>query len=258
MRLKTSMYKENLGKIFTEINPTNGQRHDKEGYPWAFRADINRKVEGQNKILYAIGDSWLHGNLFHRVIINSYPEYFFINKSVGGISNGIIIDLLRQDLQVLNLLNVEVVFLVCLSEVGRSSQELYLENPKNYKSTHEYFGAILKKQVTMIENIIGDHSNFITTAFISNNFNDNPSIVDFCSGTGLKKPENVFTVYGNGIFEFIKERPIFQFDLASDLDKALRLRDFLGSHQDIDDTLHPDSYEPYDKFIKHFFSNLTK
>ena len=252
------MYKENLGEIFTELNSINGQRYDKEGYQWAFRADIDSKVKKQNKVFYAIGDSWLHSNYFHRVVINSYPEYFFINKSMGGMSNGIIINLLRQDLQLLNLLDVEVVFFVCLSEVGRSTQELYLENPKNYKSTHEYFGSILKKQVTIIESIIGNRPRFINTAFISNNFNENPSLVDFCCGTGAKKPKNVFTVYSNGIFEFLKAREVFKFDWSDDVGRSLQLRNFLESHRDIDETLHPNSYEPYDKFLKHVFSNLTK
>jgi hypothetical protein len=228
------MYNKKLSKIF----PKESNWSDSAGYPWAFNIDKNidkHTVDKKNKIFYAIGDSWLDSKYFNKVFLNDYPNYFLINRAIGGMSNGLIIDLLRSDVNFLKTLNIDVIFLVAFSEVGRTSQELRCVNPKEFDSTHEYFGEILKKQYNIIKKIVKDYSNFITTAFVTNNFNYNKSILDFCEGTVSSKPQNVFTVYSNGIFEFLKHRNgIFKFNFAEDVGKSLELKEFILNHKDVE------------------------
>lgn len=253
------MYNDKLSNIFNTAY--QGEYHnrpvDELGYPWGFNAK-NKPISQKKKIFYAIGDSWLTSSYFNRVFLNDYPDYFFINRSLGGASNTIILNLLKEDIEMLKLLNIDIVFLISFSEVGRSVIEFNAYNPKNYSTTHSYFGAILKEQYEIAKTIVGEYPNYITTAFISNNFNDNQSIIDFCSKNKLQKPQDVFTVYSNGIFEYLKDRnAVFKFDFVNDLDKSLELKKFMESNSDIDDSLHPNCYKVYEDFLEHVFSNLN-
>jgi hypothetical protein len=244
------MYNKKLSEIF------NG-RHDDDGYAWPFHA--NDKLTTRKKIFYAIGDSWLDRDFFNRVFHNQYPEYFLINRSMCAVSNSVMNNMLKEDVVFLKNLDVDVIFMVALSEVGRSKLDLKLVDPKHFSNTHEYFGEILKKQYQSIQEIINGYSNFITTAYITNNFNENKSIIDFCGHSKLIKPKNVFSVYSNGIFEFLKDRgKIFQFNFADDLGKAIELKNFLLSHDNIDEKIHPDRYKPYEDFLENVFLNLQK
>lgn len=252
------MYNKKLSEIFdrrSKGNDLGGE--DEEGYPWIFHA--NSVITHKKKIFYAIGDSWLDCVFFKRVFHNQYPEYFLINQSIRGMSNGVIIDMIRNDVELLKSLSDDIIFLVSFSEVGRSVQELKLSDPKNFSSTHDYFGEILKTQYQLVKDILKDYSHFITTAFITNNFNQNNSILNFCGHSKFAKPENTFTVYSNGIFEFLKDRNrLFKFNFADDVDKSLKLKKFILSHDSIDDTLHPDRHKPYEDFLENVFLNLQK
>ena len=250
------MYDKKLSEIFHQRN-SNGQLQDADGYPWVFR--IKNRHAKKTKIFYAIGDSWIDSLYFNRVFHNQYPEYFLINRAIGGNSNSSIINMLEQDMSFLRNLDVEVYILVAFSEVGRSLQDFRQEHSKSFSSTHDYFGEILRKQYYSVKKILTGHKAYITTAFITNNFNSNVSIVDCCDQLKENKPKNVFTVTSNGIFEFMKKRKkIFPFDLANDVDKSLQLKKFLESHDSIDDTLHIDCYKPYEDFLKKVFSDLQK
>ena len=253
------MYNDKLSNIFNIAH--QGEYHnqpvDELGYPWGFNAK-NKPNSHKKKIFYAIGDSWLDSNYFNRVFLNDYPDYFFINRALRGASNTIMLNLLKEDIEMLKLLNIDLVFLIAFSEVGRSVIDFNTCNPKNYSTTHSYLGSILKEQHEIAKTIVGEYPNYITTAFISNNFNDNQSILDFCSKNKLQKPQDVFTVYSNGIFKYFKDRSkIFKFDFVNDLDKSLELKNFMESNSDIDDSLHPDCYKVYEDFLEHVFSNLN-
>ena len=253
------MYNDKLSNIFNiaHQNKYHNQPVDKLGYPWGFNAK-NKSNSRKKKIFYAIGDSWLDSVYFNRVFLNDYPDYFFINRSLRGASNTIMLNLLKEDIELLKLLNIDLVFLVAFSEVGRSLMDFHNCTPKNYSSTHSYLGSILKEQHEIAKTIVGEYPNYITTAFISNNFNDNQSILDFCSKNKLQKPQDVFTVYSNGIFKYFKDRSkIFKFDFVNDLDKSLELKNFMESNSDIDDSLHPYCYKVYEDFLEHVFSNLN-
>jgi len=252
------MYDKKLSDIFNSRDKKDfAVSHDEGGYPWLFHA--KEKLTIRKKIFYAIGDSWLDSVFFDRVFHNQYPEYFLINRSIGGLSNSAINTMLKEDVVFLKHLDVDIVFLVAFSEVGRTLLELKLVDPKHFSNTHEYFGEILKKQYQSVQDTINGYPNFITTAFITNNFNPNKSIVDFCGHSKLIKPKDVFSVYSYGIFEFLKDRSkIFHFDFADDVDKALQLKNFLLSHDNIDETLHPDHYKPYEDFLENVFLNLQK
>ena len=87
------------------------------------------------------------------------------------------------------------------------------------------------------------------------NFNTNKSIIDFCKPK-LTKPNDAFTVYSNGIFEYLKDRKqIFDFDFASDVQKSLELKTYIESCEYTDDSLHPDQYKPYELFLDHVMAN---
>jgi len=252
------MYNDKLSNIFSVPQKRIGAKRDfpqdKNGKSWGHEASeilYTRK----EKIFYAVGCSWLDSVYFNRVFLNDYPEYFLINKSIRGLSNAIILDLLKQDIEMLKSFNIDIVFLISFSEVGRTITELQSCNPGNYSSAHEYFGSILKNQYTTAKNIIGNYPNYITTSFITNNFNDKLSILDFCSKTKKNKPQDAFRV-NPGIIEFLKEKnSLFKFDLVDALNKSIELRDFIESNDYVVE-LHPGYYKVYEDFLENVFSNL--
>ena len=248
------MYRKNLSELFGDIR--DNDHHEHTPYPWNWKYEIDKQPD---KIFYSIGDSWLDRFHFSRVFKNNYPEYVNINRAIMGSSNSLMIDTIEKDMELLSKINIKIVFLVAFSEVGRSHQDLKFCSPKNHRSTHEYFAEILLSQYEKISQIIGKHDNYVTTAFISNNFNSNKTILDFCGDSDNEKPENVYSVYSNGIFEYLKDRHnIFDFTFSDDVNRSLMLKQYILSKQHIDDTLHPNSYQPYEKFLKNVFSNLKK
>ena len=245
------MYNKNLSELFNKAG------FDKQEYPWNFKHDTIKESTG--KIFYAIGDSWLFSNFFNRLFFNNYKDYLLINRSISGMSNSLIVNTLKNDLKLLTSNNKDITFLVSFSEVGRTTNDLAYVNPTSYKSTHDFFGDILKKQYQEVHDLIKTYPHFITTGFITNNFNKNKSILDYCGRSERDKPKDVFTVTSNGILEFLKDRnDIFEFDFTSDVNKSLDLLDYINKLEHIDDTLHPNWYKPYEQFMEEVFSNLHK
>jgi hypothetical protein len=231
-------------------------RRDENKYPWGWFSDSDQKPE---KLFYAISDSWLDTHLFHQVFYNDYPDYFLINRASRGMGNSQMIDTLRNEIGIIKSMGIDVTFLVVLTEVGRRNKDFERASPVNFKKTHDYFGEILKNQHNEIRQILEGHKHHITTGFISNNFNSNKSIVDFCGETQLNKPDGVFTVVSNGVWEFLKDRGnIFNFDFAADVEKSLRLKHYLESLECMDHTLHPDRYKVYEDFLENVFSDLKR
>ena len=252
------MYDKKLSEIFDgRINSTSGQLQDEKGFPWGFRSHES-KVK-KTKVLYAIGDSWIDSIFFDRVFHNDYPEYFLINRAMGGSSNSHIIDQLRNDMQLLKTLNCSVYILVAFSEVGRSLKDFEYVSPKYFKNAHHYLGEILQKQYLSVKQVLTGHNAYVTTAFVSNNFNTHPSIIDCCVDGVQEKPVDVYTVTSNGIFEFFKDRDYtFKFELSKDIEKSLQLKNYIQSHPSVDDTLHINRYKPYEIFLEKVFLNLQK
>jgi len=253
------MYNNDLSKIFKkEYNKDDLNLDvDKEGYPWGARYKSTSQLP--SKLFYAMGDSWLDNQYFNRVFYNKYQDYTLMNRSIKGMGNSLMIDTIEKDLSLLTKCNIDIVFLVSFSEVGRSQNDLAYELPKSHNSTHSYFGKILQKQYNTVEKLLTGYDHYITTGFITNNFNINKSIIDFCGNTDLQKPTDVFTVYSNGIFEFLKDRKaIFDFNFSADVLKSLTLKNFILSYDYVDDTLHPDCYRPYEDFLENVFFQLQK
>jgi hypothetical protein len=229
-------------------------RRDEKGYPWGFFYDGDRKT---NKMFYAISDSWLDTHFFHQVFYNDFPEYFLVNRASRGLGNSQMIDMVRQDLDLLKRLDVEVVFLVVFTEVGRRNRDFGNASPKNFTSTHDYFGSIMKSQHDEIKELVKNYPHHITTGFVNNNFNQNKSILDFCGKSSMTKPNNVFTVVSNGIYDFLKDRNnIFKFNFADDVKKSLDLKNYMDSLECVDETYHPDRYKVYEDFLENVFLNL--
>jgi len=245
------VYDKDLSEIFDR------QGYDKKKYPWNFqKSSYSIKP---SKIFYSIGDSWLFSQYFVRTFANKYQDYLLINRAMDGMSNSLIINTLQNDLNLLLKKEIDITFLVSFSEVGRTQTDLTYLKPKNYKNTHDFFGATLKEQYNQVFNLIKNYPHYITTSFITNNFNSDKSIIDFCGTSTKDKPQDVFTVYSNGIFEFLRDRKqIFDFDFAEDVQKSLELKEYLNQLEYVDDTLHPDYYKPYELFLNEVFSNLHK
>lgn len=228
-----------------------------ENYPWS---RLFENFDDQsNKIVYLVGDSWLPNFFCQRIFVNQYKDCMLINASAGGNSNSLIINTLKKDIEMLKTFKQEVYIVVCFSEVGRSLIELKLASPQHFSSTHDYLAEILKKQHKEVQNIVSGFKNYITTAFIDNNFNDNKSILDFCMPSKKPRPHDVFTIFSNNLFDYLKNSSvkIFNFDFVADIDKSIAMRDYMESCPEVDETLHPFLHLPYEKFFEHVFDKLN-
>lgn len=241
-------------KKLSETYHWNTVRQDENGYPWGYFYDGGPKT---SKIFYAIGCSWLDTHFFHQVFYHEYPDYFLVNRASKGLGNSQMIDMVRQDLDLLKSIDVEIVFLVSFAEVGRRNKDFKNISPKNFNSTHDYFGSILKLQYEEMYELIKDYPHHITTGFVSNNFNENKSILDFCGDTEKVKPDNVFFCLTSLIYGFLKDRnKLFKFNLTDDVKRSKELRNYINALEYIDDGYHPDRYKVYEDFLENVFLNL--
>ena len=190
-------------------------------------------------------------NIFNRTFINNYPDYLLINRSIGGTGNSLMIDILKKDIELLKLFNVDTYFLVSLSEVGRNKKDFTFVKPNNFTSSHDYFAEILKRQYNEIKQILKNTNAYITTCCINNNFNDNDTLLDFCGEQTVKKPDRSVYHYNSGIYEYMKDRnDIFPFNYNKDIELTLLSLKWLLGQEFIDDTLHINGYKPYEKFLE--------
>jgi len=135
-----------------------------------------------NKVVYAIGCSWIHYSWFTRVHALKYPDTLLINRSFGGHGNSMIIDTVKREYDLMQKFD-DIYFIVCFSEVGRNIKDFSYQNPKNYNGVQEYEKAILYNQMECIDQFLGNEQRFITTSFVSNPYNNNKRIIDFCEKT---------------------------------------------------------------------------
>ena len=243
-----SLYKEPLSKKFEQDSHL-----DTEGYPFGFD---HGKLDTPEEILYIIGCSWLQDTLVHRVLLNQHNKKLPINRAVPGNSNSLLIETLERDLSILEKLKVPTKFIVCFTEVGRSANDLKIVSPKNFSSTHDYFENILHQQYRYVESLLRGKKSFISCSFIPNTFNNNKTILDYCQPT-IPRPGNAFTVYSNGIIDYLKHRKqIFQFEFISDLEKCTKWKTYIRTHEFVDDTLHPTHYKPYEDIFHNCILHL--
>ena len=243
-------YNKSLSEIFTNLDSDDplSNRKDKNGF--IFGWEYNKSNTKPKKLFYALGCSWLHSNFFNRTFINSYPDYLLIDRSIGGIGNSLMIDILKKDMELLKLFNVDTYVLVSFTEVGRCKNDFTFVNPSNFTSSHDYFAEILKRQYNEIKQILKNTNAYITTSFTNNNFNDNNTLLDFCGEQTIKKPDRSVYHYHSGIYEYMKDRNnIFPFNYNKDIELTLLSQKWLLGHEFIDDTLHINGYKPYEKFL---------
>ena len=247
---KNKLYNHLLSKLFNRnFNEETGIiTRDKNNY--VFGWDYNENLIEKNKIFYAIGCSWLQNNFFNRTFINEFPKHVLINRSIGGMGNSLIIDILKKDIVFFKSLNVEIFYLICFSEVGRNKKDFNYANPKSYKSGHDYFENILINQFKDVQKILGGSNYYVTTSFVNNCFNKNNTILDFCGPTSLPKPNKDIYHYSSRIHSYMQDRKIFNFDYNNDIKATLESIDWFLSHKYVDKTYHADSYKPYEDFFK--------
>lgn len=262
-----SFYKKKLSEIFeakilgsTVIRGSSADkvsivdRETQKNFVFGWDYDTRNNVK-KDKILYSIGCSWLQSRFFSRVILNDYPNYFHINRAIGGMGNSMMIDIVKEDLILLENMPCDVILLVSFSEVGRNKKDLSLCNANNFDYINQYLGEILKEQYKKISEMLKDKTNikpYITTSFVSNNFNSNKSIIDFTEG-GDRPSESSFNIQA-GVYETIS-KVSSGFDVKKDLDILEETRKWMYGRTGIDDTLHIDRYEPYEKFCEHILSH---
>tara|TARA_B100000073_G_C23593977_1_gene517540 strand:- start:86 stop:853 length:768 start_codon:yes stop_codon:yes gene_type:complete len=251
--MNKKFYDKPLSEIFSveDFNDTGILSKDKDTNGFTFGWDYKGIGDKPKKLFYALGCSWLHSNFFHKTFINNYPEYLLINQSFGGNGNSLMIDTIKKDIEFLKSSDMELFVLVSFSEVGRNKNDFKLLNPVNFTSTHDYFAEILKKQYGECSKLLENTNSYITTSFINNNFNSNSTILDFCGEQEHSKPDVNVYHYGSGIYEYMKDRSdLFPFEYDKDLEATLLSKKWFAGHQFVDETLHVNSYEPYEKFLK--------
>lgn len=248
------LYNVLLHKKFNHYTNTNGQKllRDKDGQNFGWQYN---DIENSKKILYVSGCSWTHENFCQRTLINHFSDSLIINRSIGGQGNSMIIDTLKKDLNLLKNANHEVFYLICLSEVGRNIKDFSYTNPKNYNSTHKYFEEILKKQYSEIKDLLSGQKQYVTTSFVNNSFNNNSSILDFCGNNKLTRPNNHVYNFNTGIYDWMKNKKIYNFDFEKDLQILQNALEWLSGFEFVDSSLHPNSYKPYEDFVKNLNSN---
>jgi len=249
--MTNKLYDKPLSAIYSIYDPndTGCKKKDKDGFNFGW--DYKSRDTKPKKLFYALGCSWLQDNFFNRTFINNYPEHLLINRSIGGMGNSLMIDILKKDINLLKSFNTDLYFLVSFSEVGRNKNDFKLVNPINFTSSHDYFAEILKRQHNEVKQILENTNAYITTSFTNNNFNNNNTLLDFCGKQAFKKPDRHVYHYNAGIYEYMKDRDnIFSFNHHKDIEATLLSQKWFAGHEFVDDTLHVNGYEPYEKFLE--------
>ena len=221
--------------------------HNRE---WDFAVDN----EPKGRILYVIGCSWWANQNVARFLEKEYGEYLIINKSIDGLSNTNMINILQNDVKFLSSIKnpfIPVKFLVNFTEIGRNKKEFTLVNPKDFTTSIDFLQAVLKVQYDEVKELVKNYESYITTSFIPNTFNNNKRLIDFCVPT---KPEQgpLGYSYSVGTYEFFNDNPkIFKFDKFYEQKVLENSRQYLFNHKHINTTLHPKSVEPYSRFLEY-------
>lgn len=206
-------------------------------------------------ILYTNGCSWIENLYLNRAMQQNFPDVLHINRGIGGNGNWQIIERSIADLKLLKNQSIPVAAYISFSEVSRNKKELSLVNPIKYKKINDYFRDILLQEHQLLDSALDQLkiNRFITTSFINNCFNNNPSIVDKCSDPYKKE------MFGLYALEYMKDNnKIFKFDLEDYIDCISDWTDYFSyieSSPIIDNTYHPchvDAYQSVVEFTQSF------
>ena len=211
---------------------------------WDFAVDNLPK----GRILYVIGCSWWANQNVARLLEKQYGEYFIINKSIDGLSNTNMINILKNDVKFVSSMPVK--FLVNFTEVGRNKKEFTLVNPKDFTTSIDFLQAVLKVQYDEVKELVKNYESYLTTSFVPNAFNSNKRLIDFCEPTKPKQGPLGYS-YSVGTYEFFNDNSkIFKFDKFYEQKVLENSRQYLFKHKHINTTLHPKSVEPYSRFLE--------
>ena len=244
------MKKQKLSQLFSQTAEQNNMIdiQDKHGFffSWSRKPDDYQKNQ---KVIYSIGCSWMKSNLWLRTVDHHLPGYLHINRAVGGQSNFEIIQTLQSDLDIILKLDSDPCFVISLTEPLRCFSELKYLEPTNYTNASDYLKDILLYEYQTVENILQNHRHYITTSFVPNYSNDNPTLMSYCKPI-IKQPADCFNV-GSGIYQWFADRKkLFKFDINNDLDKVIDWRKFMQNHQHMADHYHPNHYSVYENFLE--------
>ena len=246
----TKLYNKKLSEIFTTRSNTPLGVFLKDKHKQSFGWQYNKTENLSSKIFYAIGCSWIQSRFLHRVFLNSHSDYLMINRAVGGQGNSMIIDTVKKDVDFLNDLGKETIFLVCFSEVGRNQKDFSYANPSRFSNAHDYFSEILKAQYSEIAGVLKNVNSHITTSWVPNNFNDNKTILDFCGDSINERPKRDVYHYNSGLHYYMSGRRLFDhFDHLSAIEETAAAVKWVIGHEHVDETMHVQSYEPYESFL---------
>jgi len=246
------IYSSTLSNTFNRYTNNNGIKllRDKDGHSFGWKYN---NIDSFKNVFYISGCSWTNENFCKRVLLNHYPNSVILNRSIGGQGNSMIIDLLEKDLDLLSNTNLKVFYLICFTEVGRNIKDFSYVNPKNYTSSHNYFADILCEQYKKTQKILSRQKHYITTSFVNNCFNKNFKIIDYCGQNSNHKPVTPVYNYSTGVYNWMKKNKIYNFNFSKDLEIVNKNIDWMKGFTLIDNTLHPNSYKPYEDF----FSNIN-
>jgi len=214
------------------------------------------------KVFYIIGDSWLAHHTARATSSDCelFRDFFVINHSVPGASNTDIIRRIKVATKDMAELEIDPIFCVGLSEVGRGLiDEFRLTRPSSNLTA--FLKSILLKEHEILRNELANYPHYICTAWVTNPFGTK-SIIDFID-LDFSGINECYTV-GNGIYQWVSDRAnIFKLDKLSFVDAVDNKQLFesqLLKNRFINETLHLDkttSDEVYEKFFNHVLNCLT-
>ena len=214
-----------------------------------------------DRIIYLGGDSWMHQYLTNPYLMQTFPNTCIINRSRPGAGNGDILRLLKQDLEMLNQVDIPITFLIVFSEVGRNRQEIDTDQLKNHSTLNDYLKTVQQLQFQTVYDLTQhlDAEVFCTTAYVPNLVNSNPSVIDFIDQS-TPRPCECFNLTSKFYAWFVDKNYFQPSQLMVDLDLLDAYVTWLTGMKEIDHTAHikEDYVDIYQNFFKHYLKSLHK
>lgn len=222
--------------------------------PWHFPTQSSA-----DRLIYISGDSWMTGGYFNNFLMETWPNACIMNRAKAATGNQDIINVLKQDMVVLDQINLPKTILIVLSEVGRNINEIQTERLDQFDTITDYLRVIQQEQSKKIYESTQSLDNcetFVTTAYVPNAFNDNLSVIDFVDGLQAR-PVDCFNLTSKFYSWFVDQNLKDPSQLMNDLDMLDSYSTWLLSHPDIDESAHIVGYESYvyQKFFRHYLNN---
>jgi len=222
--------------------------------PWHFPTKSSA-----DRLIYISGDSWMTAGYFNNFIMETWPDDFIINRAKAATGNRDIINILKRDIDVLKDISLPKTLLIVFSEVGRNINEIDRSKLDQFTTINDYLKTVQKKQceeIYDIGSVLDNCQIFVTTAYVPNSFNGNPSIIDFLDNHG-HMPTECYNLTSKFYAWFVEQNLKKPEQLMSDLDNLDSYSSWLLGHKDIDHSVHIVGNESYvyQKFFKHYLNN---